>query len=328
MDIISLIKLCGLLWDNRKDVFQVVRIKGKRMAKIGLAVFFILIVVFAVTFPLCGGTRENIPPIYTEYSPAAECEDVIMTADRISEHILCVTIENKSEGTVYTDYFFELYTPEGEHIPISDDLISGVAQTESVPVFVHNTPPHNSHRMSVVLSLLYGDLKPGTYKIVKQISSNPQYRETNNGIEYISASFDLDMPMRACDYPAEPCDDFIYYDGIPAPEGLTTVITDVSSTGCTVSVENTGDTPWKPGAFALYKIIDGEYMPVRHKSSWGYSLLGYANLESGETMEHRVEWEQIYGTLEVGTYAYVKKWINNDGGESIETMLATEFEVL
>lgn len=302
--------------------------KQDHMAKIVSAVFFILIAVFAVIFPLCGGTRENAPPIYPEYDPVAECEYVIMTADRISEHILCVTIENKSESTIYTDYFFELYTPDGEHIPISDDLISGVVQTESVPVYVHNTPPYNSYRMSVVLSLLYGDLKPGTYKLVKQISSDPQYWETNTGIEYVSAFLELDMPMRACDYPAEPCDDFIYYDAIPAPEGLATVITDVSSTGCVVLVENTGDIPWKPGAFALYKIIDGEYMPVRHKSLWAYSMVDYAALEGGETMEYRVEWEQIYGLLEAGTYAHVKKWINNNCGENIETMLATEFEVL
>ena len=73
----------------------------------------------------------------------------------------------------------------------------------------------------------------------------------------------------------------------------------------------------KNGEFNLYKVIDGEYLPVRRPRPWGYSAIGYADFKSGERDEYSFKLEQIYGELEAGLYALVGKWSRREDGEYI-----------
>lgn len=265
------------------------------------------ILAFALVLMLSGCKKEEIAPIYPDYSPEKEVSDIIMTAEQLSEHRYRLFIENNSGKAVFIDSTFALYTEDGEPVPLVRDFLRNPdskenqdsAEDTSIRKITYETPlslrkPTNySYIRSypATLSLLYGRLKPGNYRIVKQLLDWDEFSETTPIDKYISAPITITETTSNCDYEAafyEPPD--MMWAGTSI-EDLETSVSDITSTGLTLTLEHVGNTHWRPntvnGRFFIYEDIDGEWLPVRFKqypTAWG--LAGSDEITSDAPLYH------------------------------------------
>lgn len=82
----------------------------------------------------------------------------------------------------------------------------------------------------------------------------------------------------------------------------------VSANGLTVVFKNNSDKICLYGnKFVLEKKINGQWyeVPVAIKSNYGFNDVGY-QVTSGQEKEWKVDWEWLYGRLDIGEYRIVK----------------------
>ena len=296
----------------------------------------------------CGCTKNEIAPIYPNYSPEKEVNNVVMTAERISEHRYRLFIENTSDELLYVDSTFALYTEDGKPVPLARDLLraSEVDESESfaeqhplrkmtyTSTFPLSQPSNYSYTRSygVTLSLLYGKLKPGNYRIVKQLVDGYYDNETTPLDQYISAPITITETMSDCDYEAA----FLEYPDMlwagTSIEDLKATASNATPVGLTLTIEHIGDTVWCPntvnGRFVIFEDVEGEWLPVRPKiipTAWG--LVGSSEITADAPFTTELLWEQRYGRLSPGTYLLAVECYRHEGNMQIQDLVTAEFEV-
>ena len=296
----------------------------------------------------CGCAKNEIAPIYPNYSPEKEVSNVVMTAERISEHRYQLFIENNSGEELFVDTTFALYTADGEPVPLARDLLR-TSKIEESPNFEEQHPlrkltyksaltlskPSNysyTRSYGVTLSLLYGKLKPGNYRIVKQLVDGYYDNETIPLDQYISAPITITETMSDCDYEAA----FLEYPDMlwagTSIEDLKATASNATPAGLTLTIEHIGDTLWCPntvnGRFVIFEDVEGEWLPVRHKlmpTAWG--LAGSAEITANTPFTTEVVWEQTYGALSPGKYLLAVECYRFEDKMQIQDLVTAEFEV-
>ena len=103
-----------------------------------------------------------------------------------------------------------------------------------------------------------------------------------------------------------------------------------SSTKLTLSFENNSISQCIYGEyFVLEKKINGRWhqVPVTIDGNYGFNTIGY-NLASGDVGERVVDWNWLYGSLNIGEYRIVKDILDFRGSGDYDTYyLAAEFTI-
>lgn len=104
----------------------------------------------------------------------------------------------------------------------------------------------------------------------------------------------------------------------------------VSKTGLTVVFQNHSDKDYLYGEFfSLEKKIDGEWyeVPVIFEGEYGFNTIGY-DLAANSEQEWSIEWDWLYGPLDVGEYRIIKDILEvKEPGDYQEYILAAEFSI-
>lgn len=306
--------------------------------------FFAVMLVFL----LSGCQKEDIPPIYPDYSPEKEVSDVVMTAEQLSEHRYRLFIENNSDDPLFVDSTFALYTEDGEPVPLVRDYLRNPgsketqdsAENTSVRITTYESPltlrkPGNysyTRSYAATLSLLYGKLKPGNYRIVKQLVSWDYFSETAPIDKYISAPITITETMSNCDYEAAFYEHPDMFWAGTSIEDLKASVSNVTPANLTLTIEHIGDTHWCPntinGRFLFFEDVDGEWLPVRQKNiptAWG--LAGSAEITADVPFTAELGWEWTYGELSPGRYLLAVECYRFEDKMQIQDLVTTEFEV-
>ncbi len=302
-----------------------------KTAKIILAALMLISI-----FSGCG--KEEIAPIYPDYAPEKEVSDVVMTAEQLSEHRYRLFIENNSDTTLFVDSTFALYTEYGEAIPLARDFLRNSTNSESritcYSPLTLSKPINYSYTRSyaATLSLLYGRLKPGNYRIVKQLVAFDYLSETAPLDKYISAPITITETMSNCDYEAAFYEHPDMFWAGTSIEDLKASISDVTPTTLTLTLEHVGDIHWRPntvnGRFLIFEDVDGEWLPVHQKkiaTAWG--LAGSDEITAAAPFTTELGWEWSYGELSPGRYLLAVECYRFEDGMSIDDMVTAEFEV-
>ena len=115
-----------------------------------------------------------------------------------------------------------------------------------------------------------------------------------------------DMPVRDIPYPS---DNQNGPQEIPAPEGLTMIISSYTASGLSFYFENSTDKMLTYGEdFALYKFVDDTWERVEPtiEGYWGFISIGYDIPPNSSTNERTVDWVWLFGELPSGDYKFQK----------------------
>ncbi len=308
----------------------------------------ILLIVFLLCCFFCGCEKSEIDPIYPDYSPEKEVSDVVMTAEQISEHRYQLFIENKSGEELFVDSTFALYTEDGKPVPLTRDLLRTSTNEESqnfeeqhpirkltyTSVFPLRKPSNYSYTRSysATLSLLYGKLKPGNYRIVKQLVDRDHDDTAIPRDQYISAPITITETMSNCDYEAAFYEHPDMFWAGTSIEDLKASANDVTPTGLTLTIEHIGETHWCPntinGRFVLFENVKGEWLPVRQKIiPTGWTLAGSAEITADAPFTTELGWEHTYGELSPGKYLLAVECYRHENKMQIQDLVTVEFEV-
>lgn len=233
---------------------------------------------------------------YPNYDEAKIIPEISLTAVQISEHRFCITFNNRSDKAFYYDLGFELLEPDGTVIPVDHDLLSAIPKHD-----YHFLIRPGESSFGLTLSLLYGKLQAGTYRIV--FAALEAVDGWNKGtLRYIVGDLTLSQRMRRYDYPAAPYD----FDAITTfeqPEDILSYVASFSEdrNGCNFIVENRSGTAITPtGRWCLYQVLNGEYFPVQQTNAVGIAAIGYPELAAGESRNYTLNWGSVYGELKEG----------------------------
>ncbi|KAB8138059.1 hypothetical protein F9U64_06665 [Gracilibacillus oryzae] len=122
------------------------------------------------------------------------------------------------------------------------------------------------------------------------------------------------------------------YESVNNLDGVTMIVKEgtVSSTGLTVTFENTSDKRCIYSEdFLLEKKIEGTWyqVPFVPGTSYGFNEPGY-ELDSSNASDWTVDWEWLYGRLDSGEYRIVKGILDvREPGDYDEHHLTAEFAV-
>lgn len=166
-------------------------------------------------------------------------ENVETSVERISEHRFALTIKNLGEDTIFLDETFELYSMSGKKIRAARDCFSDVILGDYAP-YVN---AGGKRSLSMTLSLAYGELKPGRYRLLKRVLRLGEKGEEPWVLtgEYISAVIELESGMSDCDYRADTWEVLWEppWNG-KAAEDLVVYAENITPSGCDVVMRNNG----------------------------------------------------------------------------------------
>ena len=308
------------------------RVKSKKPIRFsaGLIAVFLALMPFGIFEPSL--RQVEILPIYPDYSEKRLITSVKTDIEPISEHRFLLTVENTDIVPLFVDFAFELYAESGERIPIQKNNITSVAHAADLRLML---PPGGTDKLGINLSLLYDRLPPGTYILVKSLTIEsrvrPVWEEVGVDVNteyYISTVLELPSRMSKCDYPAEPVDTYIvYYEGMPTPDGLRGVCDSASETGCTLLFENTSaDTWYVCDDHVIYQEVKGEWLPLLHSGSWGWTAVEGIPVASGDIQRLTIKWN-AYDELEPGNYLVVNECYRTAGNPDSKAYSAIEFSI-
>lgn len=92
---------------------------------------------------------------------------------------------------------------------------------------------------------------------------------------------------------------------------ITTEISDISSTGATVIITDTNEEPYIYGEwYRIEKEENGKWIELKTKiTEYGFDSIGFS-IDENNKVKFMIDWEWLYGELEMGNYRIVKKLDN------------------
>lgn len=106
--------------------------------------------------------------------------------------------------------------------------------------------------------------------------------------------------------------DFYYSEGEQNEKeklaNIATEITDISSTGATVIITDTNEEPYTYGEwYKIEKEENGKWIELETKAKdYSFNDIGYL-VDKNYKVKFIIDWEWLYGKLEIGSYRIVKK---------------------
>lgn len=275
--------------------------KMQKYKKTAFIIFCSVFIAGAAVIPLVLKNKE------TDISKLKISENVKTSVERISEHRFALTVENLGEDTIFLDETFELYSMSGKKIKAARDCFSDVTLGQYAP-FVN---AGGKRTLSMTLSLAYGSLKPGSYRLLKRVLRLGEKGEEAWVLtgEYISAVIELENGMSDCDYPANPREVLWEppWSGKSAEE-ISVYAENITPRGCDVVMKNNGETrieSYLHNGFIMYELVNGEYFPLYTEHSIGFFLMGGQVIPKDRELRVTVGWSGLYGELPQGTYKLV-----------------------
>jgi len=91
-------------------------------------------------------------------------------------------------------------------------------------------------------------------------------------------------------------------------DGVSVSISDISLTGATIKIKDSSDISYAYGQwYVIEKEIDGKWYQLSTKiDNYGFNDIGY-NTDENDEVIFVIEWEWLYGPLNLGNYRIIKE---------------------